>query len=146
VHAVVAGALLRNGRVLLAHRSPGRRWYPGVWDLPGGHVEPGESDRQALVRELREELRVEVVDSAQVAELTVGDGDAGLRLTVHRVDRWDGDPVNGAPDEHDELRWCAAGDLPGLGLAHDDLGPLLTGLLDRPAREPVVLPHRSPEQ
>jgi len=146
VHVVVAGALVRNGRVLLAHRSPGRRWYPDVWDLPGGHVEPGETSRQALVRELREELGVEVGESARVAELVVGDGDDGLRLTVHRVDRWDGDPVNRAPDEHDELRWCAAAELGGLALAHDGYRPLLTGLLDGPAGEPAVLPSRSPER
>ena len=146
MHLVVAGALVRNGRVLLAHRSPGRRWYAGVWDLPGGHVEPGETGRQALVRELREELGVEVSSCARVAALLAGDGDDGLRLTVHRVDRWDGDPVNRAPDEHDELRWCGVAELSGLSLAHDDYRPLLTGLLDGPAEDPVVLPRRSPEQ
>ena len=39
--ARIVTALLRDGnRVLLCHRSPRRRWYPDVWDLPGGHVEP----------------------------------------------------------------------------------------------------------
>lgn len=42
VHHVVAGLLVRGTEVLLGHRSPGRRWYPDVWDLPGGHVEDGE--------------------------------------------------------------------------------------------------------
>ena len=39
---LVAGVLVRGAEVLLGHRSPHRRWYPDVWDLPGGHVEPGE--------------------------------------------------------------------------------------------------------
>ena len=38
-HDVVAGVLIRDGHVLLCHRSPAREWYPDVWDLPGGHVE-----------------------------------------------------------------------------------------------------------
>ncbi len=37
-HHVVAGVLVRGDAVLMTHRSPSRRWYPGVWDLPGGDV------------------------------------------------------------------------------------------------------------
>lgn len=55
---VVAGVLRRNGRLLLFHRRPDRTHYPDVWDLPGGHVEVGESTIDALVRELAEELGV----------------------------------------------------------------------------------------
>ena len=113
--------------MLLTHRSPDRHWYPDVWDLPGGHVEPGESAEQALARELAEELGVTVADCSVVGRLE----DAGLRLTLFRVDRWDGEPVNRAPDEHDELRWCTAADLPGLRLAHEQYLALLTGLVRR---------------
>jgi 8-oxo-dGTP diphosphatase len=52
---VVAGLLVVGNTVLLCHRSANRRWYPNVWDLPGGHVEHGESPAAALVRELKEE-------------------------------------------------------------------------------------------
>jgi 8-oxo-dGTP diphosphatase len=44
MHIVVCGALVENGAVLLVHRSPTRRAYPDLWDLPGGHVEAGESE------------------------------------------------------------------------------------------------------
>ena len=55
---VVVGALVRDGRVLLGHRRPDKRAYPDVWDLPGGVMEDGESELDALARELREELGV----------------------------------------------------------------------------------------
>lgn len=64
---MVVGALVDHGRVLLGHRHPSRRWYPDVWDLPGGHVEQGESEVAALVRELREELDVRVRERDVVA-------------------------------------------------------------------------------
>jgi 8-oxo-dGTP diphosphatase len=129
-HAVVAGALVRDGRVLLAHRSPARRWYPDVWDLPGGHLEPGESPEQALVRELAEELGVTVRQCSPAGDVE----EPGLRLGVWRVDRWDGEPVNRAPEEHDELRWCTAADLAALDTAHARYPVLLSGLL-RPGAE-----------
>ena len=45
----------RDGRVLLAHRSPNKRAYPDTWDLSGGVIEDGESELGALARELHEE-------------------------------------------------------------------------------------------
>lgn len=45
----------RDGRVLLLQRSPGMEWMPGRWNLPGGHVEAGETSAQAAARELFEE-------------------------------------------------------------------------------------------
>jgi 8-oxo-dGTP diphosphatase len=115
-HHVVAGVLVRCAEVLLGHRSPDRRWYPDVWDLPGGHVEPGEDERTALDRELREEVGVvpRRVDPAPV--LRIEDGELHLALFVVRS--WDGEPRNLQPHEHDELRWVSAGDLTGLRLAH----------------------------
>src|SRR6202044_4104637 len=67
--AIVAAVLVRDGRVLLCLRSPQRRWSPCMWDLPGGHVEHGESDPVALARELCEELGVTVAPAAIAATL-----------------------------------------------------------------------------
>ena len=129
-HDVVTGALVREGRVLLVHRSRHRRAYPDVWDLPGGHVEPGESPLDALVRELREELGVRVVaeTAGHVAKLRISAGDEVLRLSVWSVGEWRGVPVNAAPEEHDRIGWFSAEDLCALPLAHERLPGLLEGL------------------
>ena len=57
---VAAAVITRpDGSFLLGQRAPGT-FYPGYWEFPGGKVEPGETPRDALVRELNEELGLEV--------------------------------------------------------------------------------------
>ncbi|WP_064972353.1 GNAT family N-acetyltransferase [Modestobacter caceresii] len=125
-HHVICGALVRDGRVLLGHRTAGRRWYPDVWDLPGGHVEDGESELAALRRELQEEVGVQVtgIDPEPVARLL----DEDLQLAVWLVRHWTGEPVNRCPEEHDDLRWVRPDELPGLRLADARYVDLLGGL------------------
>jgi 8-oxo-dGTP diphosphatase len=112
---VAVAALVRDGRVLLVHRRPSRDAYPDCWDLVGGHVEPDESPRQAVQRECWEELNVRVHDPAP---MPFAISDRRLDVIAFLVTRWDGDPVNGAPDEHDGLRWFEPSDLTDLRLAH----------------------------
>ncbi|HXN32995.1 MAG TPA: (deoxy)nucleoside triphosphate pyrophosphohydrolase [Polyangiaceae bacterium] len=56
---VAAGVVIEGGRVLLTKRKAGTH-LEGAWELPGGKVQPGEDPRQALARELREELGIDV--------------------------------------------------------------------------------------
>ena len=102
---VVAGAVIENGRVLLAQRATPPE-LAGRWELPGGKIEPGETPQDALVRELREELGIDV---------TVGDPvgvdvplPSGHVLRAYAVRR-----VAGTPSalDHDAVRWVGAGDL-----------------------------------
>ena len=108
------GALVRDGRVLLGHRRPDKHAYPDVWDLPGGVMEAGESELEALVRELREELGVEVaVESAtHLCRVTGGPVDEPALLSAWLVREWDGTPSNTAPEEHDALAWFGLDELP----------------------------------
>ena len=64
MHKVVAGALVREGRVLLVHRRPNKHACPDVWDLPGGLIEAGESELGALMLELHEEIGVHIATAS----------------------------------------------------------------------------------
>ena len=111
---IATAALVRDGYVLMVHRHPLRRWYPDCWDLAGGHVEPGELPHQAVVRECLEELGVHVHDPRPIP-MTISD--PSLDMHAFLVTRWDGEPVNAAPEEHDDLRWFRPHDLADLTLA-----------------------------
>jgi 8-oxo-dGTP diphosphatase len=91
---VVAGVLLdATGRVLLAQRPPGKH-LAGLWEFPGGKLEPGESPADGLARELHEELDVQV-DPAHAAPLIQVPwcyGERALLLDAWRVGQWWGTP------------------------------------------------------
>ncbi len=115
---VVTAALYRGSEVLLCHRSPSRRWYPNVWDFPGGHVDDLEFPREALIRELREELAIEVAEAdvaGQPHQTILG---AGFHMSVWRIEAWTGEPFNAQEDEHDEIRWFGLAEALALPLAH----------------------------
>ena len=124
-HQVAAGVLVRDGRVLLCHRRADRRWYPDVWDLVGGHLEAGETPRQALVRECREELGVEVHDvgDPQLVDLPEA------KMWVFAVRSWCGEPTNAAPEEHDATGWFDPAALPTTGLADPRLAATIRQLV-----------------
>lgn len=114
---VVVGALARDGRVLLAHRRPDKRAYPNVWELPGGLMEAGESELDALTRELDEELGVHIVadSAAQLCRLTARPSEEPALLSAWLVRDWQGTPVNVAPEEHDGIGWFTVEEFPPPG-------------------------------
>jgi len=124
-HDVVAALLRRGDRVLLCHRSLDRKWFPDVWDFPGGHVEPGETAEDALVREIHEEIGVVIVrpNDAPLAMFEADD----LRLRIWLVRGWSGEPENRQLDEHDEIAWFGIPEARQLDLAD----PRYIEVLDR---------------
>jgi len=123
---VVAALLVRDGRVLLCHRSAGRRWYPDVWDFPGGHVEAGETPRDALARELEEEVSILIGEPGpELASVR----EAGLAMRIWLVEQWAGNPVNVSPAEHDDLGWFSASETDELRLAHSSYRSLIRDTL-----------------
>jgi 8-oxo-dGTP diphosphatase len=116
MHEVALGALVRDGRLLLAHRSPNKHAYPDVWDLPGGVVEAGESELDALTRELHEELGVQIATGSvsHLCRLTAGPADDPALLSAWLVRDWQGTPANVAPEEHVDIGWFGIEELPPL--------------------------------
>jgi 8-oxo-dGTP diphosphatase len=107
---VVAAAIVDDRRVLAARRGPGKA-RSGCWELPGGKVEPGETDAAALARELREELGVEVVIEERLAEVVHAYADVHVHLLAYAA-RLCGGELN--PVEHDALRWVDLAELAAL--------------------------------
>src|SRR6266850_4590689 len=106
---VVAAALHdRHGRVLIAQRPAGKH-MAGRWEFPGGKVAAGESEAQALVRELREELGVEVMASRPFMRLNHSYGEHAVELSMWIVERFGGEP-RGLDGQR--LKWVEAARLP----------------------------------
>ena len=104
---VVGAAIVREGRVLAARRSSPAA-LAGGWEFPGGKVEPGETERQALVRECVEELGVRVRLGERVGpdtELPAGRTLKVWLAAIEPANRSGGGTDPQALQEHDELRW-----------------------------------------
>ena len=89
---VVAAALYhRDGRILIAERPAGKH-MAGRWEFPGGKVAPGESEQDALTRELEEELGVEVTASRPFMRLKHSYEDRDVELSMWIVESFRGEP------------------------------------------------------
>ena len=102
IRRVAFCVLVDQGRALLVHRHAGRRLYPDVWDLPGGHMEPGESPEATARREVAEEVGVTLVE-LDLVDVPV-DVPGAVTHTFVALS-WQGEPANCAPHEHDEIGW-----------------------------------------
>src|SRR4051812_4065234 len=98
---VVAAALIRPNDTGLVQQRPTGKQLAGLWEFPGGKIEPGESPEAALVRELREELAIEVTPEAlsPVTFASEALADRHLVLMLYAVRAWHGEPQALAADE-----------------------------------------------
>ncbi|CAI8941552.1 Nudix family hydrolase [Methylocaldum szegediense] len=106
----VAAGVIRNdrGEILIAKR-PAHVHQGDLWEFPGGKLEPGETAREALSREIYEELNLKVIDTSPLIRIRHTYPERRVLLDVWRVDRFDGTPVGmqGQP-----IRWVSPDDLP----------------------------------
>ena len=126
---------IRGGRVLLGLRASHRRNRPSCWDTIGGHVEPGETADQALIRELQEEIGITPTTFAHFTtiETTESDGVSPALWHLFSVTGWDGGDPTIANDEHSEIRWFAFADASALSpLASEAYRPVFARLAEAP--------------
>ena len=124
---VMAGLLLDSrGCVLLAQRLPGKH-LAGFWEFPGGKLEPGETPRAALARELHEELGIRLQHAQPLIRVPWRYDDRDLLLDAWCVDRWDGVPQS---LEGQALQWQVPSSIDATLLTPAD-GPILQALLAR---------------
>jgi 8-oxo-dGTP diphosphatase len=122
---VVAAVLYdADRRVLIAQRPEGKQ-HAGFWEFPGGKVEPGETESACLIRELREELGIEVQQQQLLMTLQHEYPDRSVRLAVWLVDQYQGIP-HGA--EGQLLSWVTLPELPSVKLLPADW-PIVETLL-----------------
>lgn len=115
---VVAGVIHRDGMLLIGQRMSGDR-HALKWEFPGGKVEAGETPKQALVRELREELGIEAVVGAEIARYEQATRRRSpLLLLFHAVDSYIGEP-RGVTFE--QIRWELPAKLPEYDFLDGDL-------------------------
>lgn len=128
VIVVAAAALVDiDGRVLLAQRSQGKS-MAGLWEFPGGKVEEGETPEECLIRELKEELEIDVTEAC-LAPLTFASHtyeNFHLLMPLFVCRKWDGQ-IKAV--EHDELKWVRPKEMRKFPMPEADV-PLISVLRD----------------
>lgn len=127
---VVCGVIGNEDGCYLACLRPEGKHLGGYWEFPGGKVEPGESHEAALVRELREELGVEVVVGTALEPVCWKYDRGEIRLLPYLCVIIAG---HLHPHEHERVCWCAPRDFADLEWAAADL-PVLDQIRQRAAR------------
>lgn len=108
---VAGGVLLRaDGQEFLLAQRPEGKVYAGYWEFPGGKVEAGETVRDALIRELQEELGITVTACSPWLTREFTYPHARVRLNFWRVTAWEGEIGVTAPLEHSAVNWEKCGE------------------------------------
>lgn len=126
---VVGAVFTRDGTVFAAKRGPGKS-MAGMWEFPGGKIEPGETPVDALARELREELRIEASVGEHLVTTRHKYDFAVVNLATYQCTITSGTPVL---TEHVEVRWVPCEELDALDWAPADI-PTVEFLKERLAR------------
>ncbi len=113
---VVAALIQKDGKILLARRPEGRA-RSGLWEFPGGKIEPEERPEEALYREIKEELGIEIKVGPILAEVEHDYPEIKIQLLCYEGEILRGTPV---PLEGQKISWFRPNDIGNLELAPAD--------------------------
>jgi 8-oxo-dGTP diphosphatase len=131
---VVAGGLFdATGRVLIAQRPPGSH-MAGRWEFPGGKIDNGESELQALRRELTEELGIKLIAAELMLQLTHEYPERRVELSMWLVTAYEGEPLS---LDGQALKWVKPAHLPHEDLLEADR-PIVAALVELAAKDSLT--------
>lgn len=121
---VTAAAMVRNGKVLIAQRQAGSH-QEYKWEFPGGKLEPDETPEECIVREIKEELdmEIEVIDIYKVVKFEYKDKDILLLCYLCRINKGEGKTI-----ECNDFKWVGKAELAGFDFVPADL-PIVEKLM-----------------
>lgn len=123
---VTAAIIEKDGKIMLARRQEGQH-MAGYWEFPGGKIEQGEQAETCLIRELREELSIEVKIEAFVSDTEYQYPEKHVRLICYRVSIIKGQPLLNA---HDKIVWVRPQEVLHYNLAPADI-PIIQNYLQQ---------------
>ena len=124
--SVTCAIIVRDGKILAARRAQGTH-LGGKWEFPGGKVDEGETEAACIVREIREELSVEIAPTRRLSDSVYDYGDKHIRLIPFECDLIRGEPT---ANEHASLEWISMEDLATLDWCEADI-PIVEQLSGR---------------
>jgi len=104
---VIAAAIVKNNKLLIAQRAKGEN-LAGMWEFPGGKIEIGETDEKCIIREIKEELNIEISVEAYLGEHRVENEKSDINLVLYKAKGIGGEPTLSV---HDKIEWVGVNEL-----------------------------------
>jgi 8-oxo-dGTP diphosphatase len=114
----VAAAIIEKGQMVLIGKRAAHKDFAGYWELPGGKIEPGETDENCIERELYEELKIKVTIRGFIAEQYHDYGNVKILLKVYLCNLIEGEFIL---TDHDDVRWVPKDKLLSFDLVPADI-------------------------
>jgi mutator protein MutT len=102
---VAKSLIKKNEKYLLLKRSSDSKFFPGLWDFPGGKIEPREDVTEALIREAKEETSLEIIPQEKIGDFDYIENDTPVHFQIFSVKNFSGDIK--LSQDHSEFIWLS---------------------------------------
>lgn len=104
---VIAAAIIKDKKLLIAQRAKGE-YLEGMWEFPGGKIETGETDEECIIREIKEELNIEISVESYLGEHRFKNEKSDINLVLYKAKGIGGEPTLSV---HDRIEWVEVKEL-----------------------------------